>query len=158
MAWAKEQVRIETLKYQRQNQAKTVLIPVHADRSLDYHQQNFLKGDISSPQAVYYQLGFDRICRKIRDKHHFHYDINAILSDLIYIRILELGSKSASYWAAMDFLEPPSYEEHDVYRALDVLAVECDLIQAEVYKNRQFRHQTNGWHPLLRLYKLLFRN
>ncbi len=100
MAWAKEQVRIETLKYKRQNQAKTVLIPFHADRSLDYHQQNFLKGDISSPQAVYYQLGFDRICRKIRDKHHFHYDINAILSDLIYTRILELGSKSASYWAA----------------------------------------------------------
>lgn len=38
----------------------------------------------------------------------------------------------------MNFLEPPSYEEHDVYRALDVLAEECDMIQAEVYKNSNF--------------------
>lgn len=138
MAWAKEQARIETEKYKKQNQTRTVLIPFHADRPMDYHQQKLFKGGYLFPQAVYYQLGFDRICRKIRDKHHFHYDINAILSDLIYTRILEPGSKSASYRAAMDFLEPPSYEEHDVYRALDVLAEECDLIQAEVYKNSNF--------------------
>ena len=138
MAWAKEQARMETQKYKQQSQAKTVLIPFHADRPLDYHQQKLFKGGYLFPQAVYYQLGFDRICRKIREKHHFHYDINAILSDLIYTRILEPGSKSASYQAAMDFLEPPSYEEHDLYRALDVLAEECDLIQAEVYKNSNF--------------------
>ena len=138
MAWAKEQARIETEKYKKQNQAKTVLIPFHADRTLDYHQQKLFKGGYLFPQAVYYQLGLDRICRKIRDKHSFHYDINAVLSDLIYTRILEPSSKLASYQVAKEFLEPPSYEEHDVYRALDVLASECDLIQAEVYKNSNF--------------------
>ena len=138
MAWAKEQARIETQKYKKQNQAKTVLIPFHADRTLDYHQQKLFKGGYLFPQAVYYQLGLDRICRKIRDKHSFHYDINAVLSDLIYTRILEPSSKLASYQVAKEFLEPPSYEEHDVYRALDVLASECDLIQAEVYKNSNF--------------------
>ena len=35
-------------------------------------------------------------------------------------------------------MEKPSYELHDVYRALDVLGAECDLIQAEVYKNSHF--------------------
>lgn len=138
MAWAKEQARIETEKYKKQNQAKTVLIPFHADRTLDYHQQKLFKGGYLFPQAVYYQLGLDRICRKIKDKHSFHYDINAVLSDLIYTRILEPSSKLASYRVAKEFLEPPSYEEHDVYRALDVLASECDLIQAEVYKNSNF--------------------
>ena len=138
MAWAKEQARIETQKYKKQNQAKTVLIPFHADRTLDYRQQKLFKGGYLFPQAVYYQLGLDRICRKIKDKHSFHYDINAVLSDLIYTRILEPSSKLASYRVAKEFLEPPSYEEHDVYRALDVLASECDLIQAEVYKNSNF--------------------
>ncbi len=141
MAWAKEQARIETQKYKKQNQAKTVLIPFHADRTLDYHQQKLFKGGYLFPQAVYYQLGLDRICRKIKDKHSFHYDINAVLSDLIYTRILEPSSKLASYRVAKEFLEPPSYEEHDVYRALDVLASECDLIQAEVYKNSNFVSQ-----------------
>ena len=141
MAWAKEQARIETQKYKKQNQAKTVLIPFHADRTLDYHQQKLFKGGYLFPQAVYYQLGLDRICRKIKDKHTFHYDINAVLSDLIYTRILEPSSKLASYRVAKEFLEPPSYEEHDVYRSLDVLASECDLIQAEVYKNSNFVSQ-----------------
>jgi transposase len=35
----------------------------------------------------------------------------------------------------MEFLEPPSYKLHDVYRALDILGTECDFIQSEVYKN-----------------------
>ena len=138
MAWAKEQARVETEKYKKQNQTKTVLIPFHADRPLDYHQQKLFKGGYLFPQAIYYQLGLHRICRKIRDRHRFHYDINAILSDLIYTRILEPSSKLASYRVAKDFLEPPSYGEHDVYRALDVLAEECDRIQAEAYKNSNF--------------------
>ena len=44
LAWAKEQARVETEKYKKQNQAKTVLIPFHADRLLDYHQQKLFKG------------------------------------------------------------------------------------------------------------------
>ena len=40
-------------------------------------------------------------------------------------------------------MEKPSYELHDVYRALDVLGAECDLIQAEVYKNSHFLGQRN---------------
>ena len=43
----------------------------------------------------------------------------------------------------MDYLEKPSYEEHDVYRALDVLASECDFIQSEAYKNSSFQSDRN---------------
>lgn len=71
-------------------------------------------------------------------KYEFKYDINAILSDLIYARILEPSSKRSSFKAASEFLEKPSYSLHDVYRTLDVLGNECDLIQSEVYKNSHF--------------------
>ena len=54
--------------------------------------------------------------------------LNAILSDLIYTRVLEPSSKSSSFRAAKQFLEPPTYELHDVYRALSVLASEMDFI------------------------------
>ena len=49
--------------------------------------------------------------------------------------MLEPSSKSSSFRAAKQFLEPPTYELHDVYRALSVLASEMDFIQSEVYKN-----------------------
>ena len=39
IAWAKNEVRIETEKYKNEKEAKTVLIPFHADRSLDYDKQ-----------------------------------------------------------------------------------------------------------------------
>lgn len=73
------------------------------------------------PQAFYYQLQLDKTCRKLRDKHKFKYDINAILSDLIYAKILEPASKRSSFKTASEFLEKPSYQLHDIYRALDVL-------------------------------------
>lgn len=138
MAWAKEQARLETEKYKRDNEAKTVLVPFHADRQLDYNGQKLYKGGYLFLQSIYYGLGFDKVCRKIRGRHEFQYDLNAILSDLTYTRILDPGSKRASYRAAMDYLERPSYEEYDVYRALDVLAEECDFIQSEAFKNSSF--------------------
>ena len=143
MAWAKEQARIETEKYKREQTEKSVMIPFHADRQLEYGKTKNYMGGYLFPQYVYYRLKLDAVCRKIRDKHKFKYDINAILSDLIYTRILDPGSKRSSYKTAQKFLEPPSYELHDIYQALSILASECDLIQSEVYKNSSFLGKRN---------------
>ena len=138
MVWAKEQARIETLKYKREKEEKQIKLTFHADRPLDYDKQVFYRGGYLFLQSIYYQLQINKICRKLKQKHKFKYDINAILSDLIYARILEPCSKRSSYKAASEFLEKPSYKLHDVYRALDVLGAECDLIQTELYKNSHF--------------------
>lgn len=143
MAWAKEQARIETLKYKQEKEEKQIKLTFHADRLLDYHKQTFFRGGYLFLQFIYYQMQMNKICRKLKQRYKFKYDINAILSDLIYARILEPCSKRSSYKAASEFLEKPSYELHDVYRALDVLGAECDLIQAEVYKNSHFMGQRN---------------
>lgn len=138
LAWAKNEVKMETEKYKKEKEAKTVLIPFHADRQLDYDKQTLYRGGYLFPQFIYYQLQLHKVCRKLKTKYKFKYDINAILSDLIYARILEPSSKRSSFKVALEFLEKPSYELHDVYRALDVLGSECDLIQSEVYKNSHF--------------------
>lgn len=143
MAWAREQAAIETEKYEKENESKVVLIPFHANRELDYHKQKFFEGGYLFLQSIYYGLKLDNTCRKIKAKYKFQYDLNAILSDLIYTRILEPASKYSSYQAAQKFLEPPSYEIQDMYRALSVLASECDFIQAETYKNSSFIGKRN---------------
>lgn len=143
MAWAREQARIETLKYKQEKEEKQIKLTFHADRLLDYHKQTFFRGGYLFLQSIYYQMQMNKVCRKLKQKYNFKYDINAILSDLIYTRILEPCSKRSSYKAASEFLEKPSYELHDVYRALDVLGAECDLIQAEVYKNSHFMGKRN---------------
>lgn len=138
MAWAKEEARLETLKYKEEQKNKSVQITFHADRQLDYGKQKFFKGGYLFPQSVYYGLQLNKICRKLKAKYKFKYDINAILSDLVYTRILEPASKRSSFKTASEFLEKPSYELHDIYRALDILGNECDFIQSEVYKNSRF--------------------
>lgn len=143
VAWAKQEAKAETLKYKKEQENRLIQISFRADRQLDYNKQVFYEGGYLFLQSIYYQLRLDRVCRKIRDKHSFHYDLNAILSDLVYTRILEPSSKRSSYEAAKKFMEAPAYQLHDVYRALSVLADHCDLIQAEVYKNSNFLMKRN---------------
>jgi transposase len=143
LAWAKNEVRLETEKYKKDKEAQTVLIPFHADRMMDYHQQKFFEGGYLFLQNIYYGLQLDKSCRKIKARHKFDFDLNAILSDLIYARILEPGSKCSTYKTVQNFLEAPSYALHDIYRALSILADECDFLQAEAYKNSMFFGKRN---------------
>ena len=138
LAWARNEVKIETEKYKKEKEAKSVQITFHADRQLDYDKQSFYRGGYLFLQSIYYELQMNKICRKLKYRYKFEYDINAILSDLIYARILEPSSKRSSLKTASEFLEKPTYKLHDVYRALDVLGNECDFIQSEVYKYSHF--------------------
>ena len=138
IAWAKEQARIETDKYKQEEETRTVAISFHADRLLEYHEQKAYQGGYLFLQTIYYGLKLDRTCRKIKEKYRFEYDINAILSDLLYTRILDPCSKRSGFEAAQKFLEAPTYQLHDIYRALSVLAQESDYIQEEAYKNSHF--------------------
>ena len=127
MAWAREEARLETLKYKEELKNKSVQITFHADRQLDYKKQTFFRGGYLFPQAIYYGLQMNKICRKLKARYKFQYDMNAILSDLIYARLLEPVSKRASFQLASEFLEKPSYELHDVYRAWMFLAASVTL-------------------------------
>lgn len=143
MAWAKQEAKLETQKYKKDHENKAIQITFHSDKQLDFHKQTFFRGGYLFLQNIYYALQLNKTCRKLKAKYKFKYDINAILSDLIYSRILEPTSKRSSFKVASEFLEKPSYELHDIYRALDVLGNECDFIQADVYKNSHFLGNRN---------------
>ena len=143
MAWANEQARLETMKYKSEKEDAIVMVPFHSNKLMDYHKQKLFTGGYLFLQSIYYGLKMDSICRKIKSRYKFEYDLNAILSDLIYTRVLEPSSKRSSFQTAKQFLEPPTYELHDVYRALSILAEEMDFIQAEVYKNSFFLGNRN---------------
>ena len=52
LAWAKNEVKIETEKYKKEKEAQTVLIPFHADRQLDYNKQVFYRGGYLFLQSI----------------------------------------------------------------------------------------------------------
>ena len=69
MRWAKEEARLETIKYKKEQQAKAVQITFHSDQKLDYDQQVLYRGGYLFPQTFYYRLRLDKTCRKLRDKY-----------------------------------------------------------------------------------------
>lgn len=86
-------------------------------------------------QDIYYSLGLDKICKNISDKYRIKYDLNSILSNLIYTRIIEPSSKLSAFETSKSFIEQPNFELQNIYRALEIISKETENIEASVYKN-----------------------
>lgn len=133
--WAQEYVN-ELNRREYEEQA-SVLVSYSPSRLLNKNEQKAYNCGYLFLQDIYYSLGLPKICRAVALRHSFEYDLDDILSRLVYTRILYPSSKLASNRQAAAFIEQPGFELHDVYRALSVLASESDFIQSEVYKNSQ---------------------
>lgn len=132
-AWAKEQVRLMN-EAEKEDSAK-FNIELCAGTDLAMEEQRRFNGGYLFLQDIYYELGLHKICRAISARHLFEYDLNDILSRLVYTRILFPSSKKSSLKDSKRFLEAPSFELHDVYRSLSVIAQESDYIQSRLFKN-----------------------
>lgn len=132
-AWAKEQVRL--MNETEKEEDVTFQIALCAGKDLPMDEQRCFNGGYLFLQQIYYELGLDRICSMIRTRHDFDYNLNSILSRLLYTRILFPSSKLSSYKDSFRFIEQPDFELHQVYRALSVLAEESDYIQSRLFKN-----------------------
>ena len=140
-AWAKEEARKETKEYN--DRTKKVSISLSQLACIPKDQERCFQVGYLFLQKLCTELNFDSICRKISKRHKYTYDFNAILTDLIYSRILSPSSKMSSYAFCQTLLEPPKYELVNVYRALSVMAEESDFIQEELYRNSNFIHPRN---------------
>ena len=80
-------------------------------------------------------MGFDKICKAIARKHGFKYNLNSILSRLLYTRILYPSSKLSSFALSSRFIEKPDFSLEDIYRSLSIINEESDYIQSTLYRN-----------------------
>ena len=86
-------------------------------------------------QKLYNQLRINDICNSIQDKYQFHFDLNEILSYLVFARIIYPSSKLETFKQCQNFIEQPKFKLHDEYRALSYIAQNMDYIQENLYKN-----------------------
>lgn len=134
IAWGRELAKTMTLE-EKENKDERIVVSYNPSGKLNKGNEALFQGGYLFLQKIYYDLGLDKICQKISDKYKFEYDLNDILRVLVYGRILFPKSKRATYEEAKGLLEPPGFESHDTYRALEVLARENEFIQSELYKN-----------------------
>ena len=130
--WAKEQLRI--MNEEEIASDHKVLIPLSTDKVVDADVRLAFNAGYLFLQQIYYQLGLPSICKKIKKENSFEYDLDNILSRLVYGRILFPSSKLSCYEQSQELIEEPKFELHQVYRALTTLSENSDMIQAELYK------------------------
>lgn len=132
-AWAKEEVR--KMNEEENEETPSFSIELNAGTDLAMNDQRCFNGGYLFLQDIYYELGLDKICAAIRTRHDFDYNLNSILSRLLYTRILYPSSKLSAYKDSQRFIEQPDFELHQIYRALSVLAKESEYIQSRLFKN-----------------------
>ena len=133
MEWLNNYVK----KLNEQNKAETlpVIIQKNPNKIIDKNVQKCFNIGYLFLQDIYYKLKINDICKQISDKYQFKFDLNNILSNLIYSRIIYPASKLKTLELSKNFLEQPKFDYQHIERALPVICENMDFIQSELYKN-----------------------
>jgi transposase len=131
--WAK--AYIEELNKKEKEEKREVLVKYSPAKQITKDEQCSFNGGYLFTQKIYHELGIHKICKEISSKYKFTFDLDSILSRLIYGRIIYPSSKLATCQLSKRFIEQPNFEIQHIYRALEIIAKETDFIQSELYSN-----------------------
>lgn len=84
------------LNKQEKEGTRDILIKKSQVTQIEKNQDSRFNCDYLFLEKIYYELGIDNICEEITNKYQFKYDLNNILSRLIYGRIIFPSSKLAT--------------------------------------------------------------
>ena len=130
--WLKEYVK----KFNEEHaHNETILIKKNNNRLIEKDVNKLFNVGYLFLEKIYNDLNIKNICEEIQKKHQFHFDLNEILSYLIYARIIYPSSKLETFKQCKKFIKEPNFELHDEYRALSYLAKYLDFIQQEIFNN-----------------------
>lgn len=133
IAWAKEY--IQQLNLEEKASSRKVNVQFIQSQPITKDSQSSFNIGYLFLQQIYYQLGLNKIAAEITSKYKFSYNLDSVLSRLIYSRVISPSSKLSTFEESKKFIEPIDFELQHIYRALDVIAEEDAFIQAKLYKN-----------------------
>jgi transposase len=131
--WAKNY--IEELNKKEKEEKREILVKYSPIKQIPKDEQRSFNSGYLFLQKIYHELGLHKICKEILHKYKFDFDLNSILSRLIYGRVIFPSSKLATCQLSKNFIEQPNFELQHIYRSLGILAKETDFIQSTLYNN-----------------------
>lgn len=130
--WAKQEAKRYT-KLEKENKLD-ISITFSSDKELEANKNNLKDVGYLYLQKIYSQLELKKYIDSISSNYRHKYDLNAVLSSMIFSRIIFPASKSASYKAVHNFLDEPNFDLQHVFRSLDILDKEKENIQKHIYE------------------------
>lgn len=132
--WAEEYVK-ELNRIEKEGREPDVIAKYSPNKQIEKNEQRCFNGGYLFLQQIYHELRLNKLCKDISQKYKFDFDLDSILSRLVYSRVIFPSSKLATYELSKKFIEQPNFDLHQIYRALEFLAKETDFIQSSLYEN-----------------------
>jgi len=126
---------IEELNQKEKEENREILVKYSPSKVIGKGTQRSFNGGYLFLQKIYHELRLNKLCTEISRKYRFAFNLDSILSRLLYARIIYPSSKLATFQLSTRFIEQPHFELQHVYRALEVIAREADSIQSSLYNN-----------------------
>ena len=130
--WLREYVK----KYNEEHcNSETIIIKKNNKKIIPMNTKNTFNVGYLFLEKLYNQLNIKSICDSISDKYKYKFDLNEILSYLIFARIIYPSSKLETFKQCQNFINQPKFKLHDEYRALSYIAENMDFIQEQLFNN-----------------------
>ena len=117
------------------NEQEKVIIEKYSNKLISKNIINKYNVGYLFLKDIYYSLRIDQIVKNVTKKYKFEFDLNEVLSNLVFSRIIYPSSKLKTYELSKHFIETPKYNLENIYRGLTYLNNELDFIQKEIYNN-----------------------
>ena len=112
-----------------------VIIEKYSNRIIPKNKINKFNVGYLFLKDIYYSLKLDKIVKDITEKYKFEFDLNEVLYNLVFSRIIYPSSKLKTYELSKNFIETPKYNLENLYRGLTYLNSDLDYIQKQLYSN-----------------------
>lgn len=133
LEWLKNYVK--ELNKKHKEETLPIIMRKNPNKLIEKNVQNSFNVGYLFLQDIYYKLKLDKICNDLKENYQFKFDLNDILSKLVYSRIIFPASKLKTLELSKKFMEQPNFEYQHIERALPIICENMDLIQSELYKN-----------------------
>lgn len=111
-----------------------VKLELNSSKRINKEKRNFNIGYLFL-EKLYNDLKIKDICNRIQSNYKFEFDLDEVLSYLVFARIIYPSSKLETFKQCQNFIEQPTFKLHDEYRALSYIANNVDLIQESLFIN-----------------------
>lgn len=111
-----------------------VKLELNSSKRINKEKRNFNIGYLFL-EKLYNDLKIKDICNKIQNQYKFEFNLNEVLSYLVFARIIYPSSKLETFKQCQNFIEQPTFKLHDEYRALSYIANNIDFIQENLFIN-----------------------
>ena len=116
------------------NKNELVKLELNSSKRVSKGKRNFNIGYLFL-KKIYSDLKIQDICMKIQEKYKFEFNLNEVLSYLVFARIIYPSSKLETFKQCQNFIEQPKFKLHNEYRALNYIAENMDFIQEQLFNN-----------------------